>query len=336
MFMEKGPTGSRLYYLLWQWGAYHFTKKIHRRENFERIHHLTFGVVRQPSFMGRLGAPFIFGPVGGGETTPWRLRFSYNLGGWFVDAVRDMANWIIRIDPLMYDTFRRAETIYVKTPASRSVIPKKFWSKVRCQLEIGITLRRVPFASRNDDQDSDLRILYIGRFLYWKGMHLGLRAFAQLLQVHPHAELTLIGSGPERERLRTLAQQLDISKQLSWIGWMKQDELDSCYVQHDVFLFPSLHDSSGNVALEALAHGVPVVCLKLGGPAILVDETCGRVVSTTNASSSDVINSLAQALIEIAESSGLRKRLTAGALSRASKYDWKAKIETLSKIETCT
>ena len=43
------------------------------------------------------------------------------------------------------------------------------------------------------------------------------------------------------------------------------------YRRHHALLYPSLHDSSGNVVLEALFHGLPVVCLDLGGPAEIVD-----------------------------------------------------------------
>jgi hypothetical protein len=56
------------------------------RNNSMSVQHLTFGVFRHPSFMGRLGIPFIFGPVGGGERVPFRLRMDYGAKGHLVDA----------------------------------------------------------------------------------------------------------------------------------------------------------------------------------------------------------------------------------------------------------
>src|SRR5579863_8818497 len=67
---KRWPGGIYLYYLLWQIGALRVARRLHAAERFDRVHHVTFASYRQPSFMGRLGIPFIFGPVGGGETTP--------------------------------------------------------------------------------------------------------------------------------------------------------------------------------------------------------------------------------------------------------------------------
>ena len=56
-------------------------------------------------------------------------------------------------------------------------------------------------------------------------------------------------------------------------------EVEDRYRSADIFVFPSLRDSGGLVVLEAMAHGLPVVCADLGGPGLIVDETCGRAVS---------------------------------------------------------
>src|SRR3546814_13312282 len=66
---------------LWQWLAVGVARDLHRRERFDCVHHVTYAGLRIPSFMGRLGVRFVFGPVGGGESAPWRLRWGYSLGG---------------------------------------------------------------------------------------------------------------------------------------------------------------------------------------------------------------------------------------------------------------
>lgn len=89
---------------------------------------------------------------------------------------------------------------------------------------------------------------------------------------------------------------------------MNQSELKDFYRQHDVFLFPSLHDSSGNVVLEAMAAILPIVCLNPGGPGVIVDDTCGWRVATFGKSAKDVVNELAEELIRLASDDVLRKR----------------------------
>src|SRR5215472_10648615 len=71
---KRRAGGIYLYYLFWQAGAYRMARRLHARERFERVHHVTFASYRQPSFMGGLDIPFTFGPVGGGETMPAQFR----------------------------------------------------------------------------------------------------------------------------------------------------------------------------------------------------------------------------------------------------------------------
>jgi glycosyltransferase involved in cell wall biosynthesis len=51
-------------------------------------------------------------------------------------------------------------------------------------------------------------------------------------------------------------------------------------ISHDFLLFPSLHDSGGFVVLEALCHGMPVLCLDLGGPKEIVSLDSGLIIKT--------------------------------------------------------
>ena len=172
---KKGSRGIRLYYLLWQWGAYRLAKRLHAVERFDRVHHSTFVSVRQPSFMGNLGIPFIFGPVAGGERAPWRLRAGYGLRGWLLDALRDLANVLVRIDPLVRRTFKHAERIYVTSEQTLSLLPRKYRRKASVQLAIGIDATEM--SSSSDQLPSscahrgNFSLLYVGRLLYWKGMH---------------------------------------------------------------------------------------------------------------------------------------------------------------------
>jgi glycosyltransferase involved in cell wall biosynthesis len=172
------------------------------------------------------------------------------------------------------------------------------------------------------------RVLYVGQFLHLKGMHLGLPAFAKLLQARPTARLTMIGEGPEGTRWRRLAERLGVAAHIEWIPWLRQDKLAELYASHDVLLFPSLHDPGGMVVLESMAHGLPVVCLNIGGPGIIVTPACGRVIDVMGRSKAAVVASLAQALIELADPR-TRSPLAEEALQRRKDFSWKAKIAKL-------
>ena len=62
---------------------------LHCEQPFDLVHHLTWAGVRAPTFLGALGVPLIIGPVGGGETSPRRLRDRFSLRGHVLEGVRD-------------------------------------------------------------------------------------------------------------------------------------------------------------------------------------------------------------------------------------------------------
>ncbi len=72
------PRWERTYNLLWQRAALIAARELQHKIGFDVIHHLTWGGVRAPTFLGALGAPLIIGPIGGGETSPRSLRDGFN------------------------------------------------------------------------------------------------------------------------------------------------------------------------------------------------------------------------------------------------------------------
>ncbi|MGA9164406.1 MAG: glycosyltransferase family 4 protein [Thiobacillus sp.] len=325
---KKGGRGVHLYYMLWQWGAYLLAKQKHAEEKFDYVHHVTFVSIRQPSFMGELGIPFIFGPVAGGERAPWRLRSNFAWRGQVWDGVRDVFNALVRFDPLMWRTFSRAERIFVTSEETRDLIPRKFREKTQIHLAIALDSQEAATGEMSDARDVQAeeafspRILYVGNFLYFKGMRFGIQSFAALVKHYPHARLSMVGSGPYEQDWRQVTRNLGVEDKVEWIPRVKQSELASIYRNHDVFLFPSLHDSGGMVVLEAMQQGLPVVCMKLGGPGKLVNETCGIALDTSGHTVASITAELAVALVRILADRQALARLSAGARQRVLEFSW--------------
>jgi glycosyltransferase involved in cell wall biosynthesis len=316
---KKAPI-LQFYYFLWQWGAYRTARELHRQEQFDLVQHITFGVFRHPSFMGRLGIPFILGPVGGGERTPFRLRMDYGVKGHLADAARDLANVVARWNPWLHETFDAADLILVKTPHTGMALPRQYHHKVRQVIEIGVS--GAAASPPSAPHDRGIRFLFVGRFLFWKGMQYGLRALARLLRDVPSARLTMVGAGPEGRRWRRLCQTLGIAHAVEWNDWMHQSELASMYRSHHVLLFPSLHDSSGGVVLDAMSYGLPVVCFDLGGPGVLVTENSGIAVTTAGRGRQQSVAALAEAMKIMADQPDTLRAVQLGALARARELTW--------------
>ncbi|HEY4374006.1 MAG TPA: glycosyltransferase family 4 protein [Burkholderiales bacterium] len=318
---KRGGRGVHLYYVLWQWGAWRAARALHARERFDAVHHITFGVMRHPIFMNHLGIPCVVGPLGGGESAPLALRRHYPWREYLRAALRDAVNALAHFDPWLRQSYAQAALILAKTPETRHWLEAPYRAKASCMLEIGIGAVHDSAATR-PSTTGPLRLLYVGRFIALKGMGLGLRAFARLRAQGVDARLTMIGQGSEAARWRALAADLGVAQAIDWVPWMPQEELLRSYREYDLFLFPSLTDSSGNAVLEAMANGLPVVCLGLGGPAQLVNQECGHVVPAIGRSEDEVIEDLARAMAGIARDPALAGRLREGALARARGFAW--------------
>ena len=332
----KNRFGIRLYYVLWQWNAYNFIKKIHKNEKFDCVHHVTFVSLRFPSFMGKLGIPFIFGPVAGGENAPWRLRNCYGILGFVIDAIRDLSNLWIKIDPFMRATFKQAHKIIATSNQTKELIPKKFQGKTQIQLAIGLNTNDFKIDSSNTPKkSSQFKILYMGRFVYWKGMDIGIRAFAYFLKTIPTARLTMVGQGQDEKKWKKLTEMLDISSNVDWVPWVNRNQISNLFAQHDLFLFPSLHDSGGMVVLESIAHGLPVICTDIGGPGIIIDDSCGKKISVQNKTTENIAKEIAEKLIELYKDKNLRQDLSSGGIARIKQFNWKNIVNTIySSSET--
>jgi glycosyltransferase involved in cell wall biosynthesis len=321
------PT-DHLTHLLWQILAYRYVRPRLAGWQIDLIHHITYSGIRHPTLMGRLPVPLVLGPVGGGERAPMALRRGFGWRGWLIDLVRDLHTWLIRFDPITRRACADALVIYVKTDQSRRALPERHQGKIAVHLEIGTRAvdRERPRERRAGEP---LRLMFAGRFLYWKGMHLGLRGFARLLERGIEARLTMLGAGPDEQAWRRLADELGVGHAVEWLAWVEHSKVAELYRRHDALLFPSLHDSSGNVVLEALVHGLPVVCLDLGGPAELANQSCGRVVPTRDLDVEGCARALADALEELARDPELCRRLSAGAHERARALRWPALVGSL-------
>jgi glycosyltransferase involved in cell wall biosynthesis len=320
------PGWERTYNLFWQFAALSHASVLHREVRFDAIHHLTWGGVRAPTFLGALGAPLIVGPIGGGESSPAALRDTFTLRSRIAERLRDLSNASITINPITRGGLAQAKVIFVKTPDTRRLFTKTMQRKSHTFLEL--TLQRSQLGAQRVPPPGPPRLLYAGRLLYWKGAHIAIGALAALLPRIPQARLTIVGTGPEGERLKAEAAARSLGDRIEFIPWLPQQALFALYGAHDLFVFPSLHDSSGNVVLEALSHGLPVMCLDLGGPPQIVTPQAGIVVSTAGRNTMGVAAAMADEMQRLFTEPTRLAALSAGAIARASEFVVSDRVST--------
>jgi glycosyltransferase involved in cell wall biosynthesis len=149
-------------------------------------------------------------------------------------------------------------------------------------------------------------------------VHSAILAFAHVLRRIPDAQFTIVGSGPEEDRLRTMAGTHHLGDKVRFISWLPQQELFDLYSSHDLFVFPSVHDSGGMVVIEAMSHGLPVICLDLGGPQYAVTRESGIVIKSGGLNTEQVAVAMADEISKLAVAPDRLSILSEGAIARAN------------------
>lgn len=154
-------------------------------------------------------------------------------------------------------------------------------------------------------------VLYVGRIAAEKNLELAVRAFRAIQRSTPTARFVLVGDGPLKARLA--AENPDFV----FTGNQSGEALARHYASANLFLFPSLTDTFGNVVLEAMASGLPVVAFDRGAAA-------EHITPFTNGVSAPYGNAdqfVALAIV-LARETGLRHRFGALARSTVNTLDW--------------
>lgn len=319
---KKVSWGLYVYLMFWQWGAFRVAARHHREKPFDCVYHVTFVSMLTGSLMGRLGIPFIVGPIAGGERSPLRLRRSMPLSGKVSEAVRDLVILFQRYSPISRLAFAAAERIYVTTPDSLRLIAPKWHRKAEVQLGVGTS---GDAAQKTQVPPGSPRFVFIGRLISWKGAHLAIRALAEARRTVPAATLTLFGTGPAERWLRNESKKFGVDDAVVFAGHVPRQELTESLARYTSLVFPSLHDSGGLVVLEALSEGLPAICLDLGGPGIIVNNSCGIVVSTADADEAQIVTGLARAMVSLATRANAEMgKLSRGAVARSNELSWAA------------
>ncbi|AOY79097.1 glycosyltransferase [Moorena producens JHB] len=326
-----GSNGAmQIHYYLWQIQAYFVARRLHREIGFDLIHHVTFVKYSSPSFLSLLPVPFIWGPVGGGESAPIAFWKDFSLRARLYETARYLVRWIGEHDPFVYLTAQKSVLVRATTWDTAKQLYKLGVTDVQILPESGLPAEEIQrLADYQMPETEPVRFISMGRLLHWKGFHLGVRAFAKANL--PDAEYWIVGDGPEWQRLHTLAEELGIAHQVKFWGRLPREKTLQKLGECHGLLHPSLHDSGGWVCMEAMAAGRPVICLDLGGPAVQVTQETGFKIQAHHPD--QAVADLAKAMVRLAEDSELRKSMgQAGQTLMSQHHSWQIKGERLAKV----
>ena len=332
LHLRKQQEHGRIHYYLWQISAYFKGREIARTVKLDCVHHVTYGSYWTPCFLALLPLPFIWGPVGGGESSPRSFYRTFSFSGRIQEIIRDVVRRIAHFDPFLHITARRAKIALSTT--EDSAVPMRRLGAKSVEILPNIALSKSELAVLDavpPKNEGVFRAISAGRLLQWKGLHLGLQAFAELLKERPASEYWIFGDGSERANLEHLTAELGIGEQVRFWGNVSRTELLQKLGESDILLHPSLHDSGGYICLEAMAAGRPVVCLDLGGPGVIVTKETGVKIAAI--SPEQTVADLTKALKELSDNPQLIKKMGEAAKQRIQEnFEWEKKGNQLADL----
>jgi glycosyltransferase involved in cell wall biosynthesis len=181
------------------------------------------------------------------------------------------------------------------------------------------------------EERAPFTLLFVGRLVERKGVHVLLEALARLSDAERPVRLEVVGNGPERPALEALANSLGLGERVRFRGFVAEAELERSLAERDALVLPAVVDRKGDVEglgvvlLEALAHGTPVIASAAGGITDIVrDRETGLLVPPGDAAA------LAEAIRAYRDDPALRARLAqAGGAYVAQNFSWASIIDRL-------
>lgn len=316
-------------YAAWQRAAYREAVRLHREQPFDMIHQLTVGSFREPGYLWKLNAPFVWGPIGGGGNIPWSYFGAFGVHDRFYYGIKNISNRLhVFTKRRSHLAARNAECIFVNGTEVNRIVAR-WGGRAEFLLDTGTT----QWAGRQRQYDGArcLRLcwgaLHIGR----KALPILLHALADLRHRRPEVRvhLTIMGDGPETDMWRELSRQLQINEMVTWLGHVPYQRLLETMDKEDVFVSTGVQEGTPMIVMQALAVGLPVVCHDIGGMSAAIDESCGIKVPLRSAEGS--ARGFAEAIARLAKGKCLVNELSQGALHRAQVLSWE---ENVRKIAT--
>jgi len=205
------------------------------------------------------------------------------------------------------------------------LVGQDHWEKIHV-VRCGLPFDRLPL--RDPTEANTRTMICVGRLSPEKGQAGLLLAFAKLRARHPELRLRLVGDGPDRASLESLAKELGLSDAMTFAGRLPEEDTLAEIARADLLVLPSFMEGLPIVLMEAMAVGVPVVASRVAGiPELVEDDVTGLLITPSH------WDELASRIDFLLGDQAVRDRLTKQAKAKvATEFDTRKSAEQLAAL----
>lgn len=316
----------KLYYMLWQIAVLPYAMLLAFRHKVTLVQHVTYNTMDFPGLLWAIpGTRFIWGSIGGGQVPPAALRGYYG-AEWDQQKKRAIVKKLAWANPLIRLALLRAELVFAANSDTyrRLAALMRNTSRLHRVLETALHEAGSPRTLEN----KPVRLIWVGRFETRKAPRLAVEIARELeIRAPGRFFLEMVGEGDLWDNTLALAVR---HRNVTVRPPVAFSEMERIYEASDILLFTSLQDTSGNVVLEAMGKGMPVVALNHHGSADMLARGGGRLVPI--GSPVEVIDHFCKALLSLSDPDAYADASRAAICNIEENYLWSSKRKTVRRL----
>jgi len=231
---------------------------------------------------------------------------------------------------ILLRTYKKAKNTFISISKHTEVffldtLPKSFSKRIHL-LPNAITFDRFNcMAKTNIAKSSTIKLVNVGLIIPKKNQQLLLSVIANIKARGFDVQLTILGSGYEFEKIKNLAQTMGIDQQVNMPG--NVNNVEEYLSQNDIYVHSAYYEPFGLVLLEAMATGLPVVCLDGGGNRDIIENgKNGFIIKEQN------VDEFTDRILELFHNKILYSQISEYAQKFAQQYDIKIYVDKLLEI----
>lgn len=307
-------------YREWQKQVYKTVSKLIEKEKFDLVHMVNTIGFREPGYLWKLGLPYIWGPIGGTNTTPLVLLKHCTLSNKIKFVFRNIVTkFQIKYNHRVKSAIENTDLLLAATTTDQENL-QKFYN-IKCihipenAIELNLSLNLNKFIN-----PSRYHIIFIGRIDQGKALHILLEALSRIKNKEK-IHLDIVGDGPDRHRLQLYCSKNNLSKLVTWHGYLPREQAITIFDNAHIMAITSLSEANTTIVWESMSHGVPIITLDHCGmhDTVINNKTGIKIPIITY---NQVVSEISKQIDNLIENPHLFEIYANNTIENAKQYTW--------------
>ncbi len=316
---------------IWHKKALPMVKEICAKEKIDIIHQITPIEFRSIGNYHKIqDVKFVCGPLGGGEYIPRGLK-QYAISNAHIELIRRILNFSYKAKFAITGQLKKCDYFLFANRETQMYLDKLV-NNIPNELyfDNGLSESDINKFSFNDKTPKNKTVFLVaGRMAYRKG-HAFLLDAIKLLPKEKEFEFRFVGGGPKLEKLKNITKKLNLENVVTFTGRISFKEMETEYKNADVFVMPSIRETTGAVLLEAACAHLPIIAInRFGGP-VLYNDSSAYFYNGNN--KKEFVNQLKNAILHCIENPDDVKAKAEAAAESTKEHTWNNKMKKYNSI----